>query len=166
MSSLIHLSLIDEDSYPTMLSGDDESKYQQLLEITEEEAIHWQSIEINLRGFEPALQLWDAIAGNSRLLLIASFNFFPHKLLPPDADISGTFGFFPADMVKDLYNIMQQEYSFDINSLEGQHIIAEIEKDGVDEVNPEAYDLVRDKYFVTFRDAAEQGKSIVVLIEQ
>lgn len=166
MSSLIHLSLIDEDSYPTSLSGDDESKYQQLIEITEEEAIHWQSIEINLRGFEPALQLWDAIAGNSRLLLIASFNFFPHKLLPPDADISGTFGFFPADMVKDLYNIMQQEYSFDINSLEGQHIIAEIEKDGIDEVNPEAYELVRDKYFATFRDAAEQGKSIVVLIEQ
>lgn len=166
MSSLIHLSLIDEDSYPTSLSGDDESKYQQLLAITEEEAIHWQSIEINLRGFEPALQLWDAIAGNSRLLLIASFNFFPHKLLPPDADISGTFGFFPADMVKDLYDIMQQEYSFDIDSLEGQNIIAEIEKDGVDEVNPEAYDLVRDKYFVTFRDAAEQGKSIVVLIEQ
>lgn len=166
MSSLIHLSLIDEDSYPTSLSGDDESKYQQLLEITEEEAIHWQSIEINLRGFEPALQLWDAIAGNSRLLLIASFNFFPHKLLPPDADISGTFGFFPADMVKDLYNIMQQEYSFDIDSLEGQHLIAEIEKGGVDEVNPEAYELVRDKYFVTFRDAAEQGKSIVVLIEQ
>ncbi|MBB1471355.1 hypothetical protein H5186_22345 [Pseudoalteromonas sp. SG41-2] len=166
MSSLIHLSLIDEDRYPTSLSGDDESKYQQLLAITEEEAIHWQSIEINLRGFEPALQLWDAIAGNSRLLLIASFNFFPHKLLPPDADISGTFGFFPADMVKDLYDIMQQEYSFDIDSLEGQNIIAEIEKDGVDEVNPEAYDLVRDKYFVTFRDAAEQGKSIVVLIEQ
>ncbi|MBB1369119.1 hypothetical protein H5154_22575, partial [Pseudoalteromonas sp. SR44-5] len=77
-----------------------------------------------------------------------------------------TFGFFPADMVKDLYDIMQQEYSFDIDSLEGQNIIAEIEKDGVDEVNPEAYDLVRDKYFVTFRDAAEQGKSIVVLIEQ
>ncbi|MBB1411735.1 hypothetical protein [Pseudoalteromonas sp. SG44-17] len=166
MSSLIHLSLIDEDSYPTTLDGDDESKYQQLLEITQEEAIHWQSIEINLRGFEPALQLWDAIAGNSRLLLIASFNFFPHKLLPPDADISGTFGFFPADMVRDLYDIMQQEYSFDIDSLEGQHIIAEIEKDGVDEVNPEAYELVRDKYFVTFRDAAEQGKSIVVLIEQ
>lgn len=166
MSSLIHLSLIDEDSYPTSLSGDDESKYQQLLEITEEEAIHWQSIEINLRGFEPALQLWDAIAGNSRLLLIASFNFFPHKLLPPDADISGTFGFFPADMVRDLYDIMQQEYSFDIDSLEGQHLIAEIEKGGVDEVNPEAYELVRDKYFVTFRDAAEQGKSIVVLIEQ
>ena len=166
MSSLIHLSLIDEDRYPTSLRGDDESKYQQLLAITEEEAIHWQSIEINLRGFEPALQLWDAIAGNSRLLLIASFNFFPHKLLPPDADISGTFGFFPADMVKDLYDIMQQEYSFDIDSLEGQNIIAEIEKDGVDEVNPEAYDLVRDKYFVTFRDAAEQGKSIVVLIEQ
>ena len=166
MSSLIHLSLIDEDRYPTSLDGDDESKYQQLLAITEEEAIHWQSIEINLRGFEPALQLWDAIAGNSRLLLIASFNFFPHKLLPPDADISGTFGFFPADMVKDLYDIMQQEYSFDIDSLEGQNIIAEIEKDGVDEVNPEAYDLVRDKYFVTFRDAAEQGKSIVVLIEQ
>lgn len=166
MSSLIHLSLIDEDSYPTSLSGDDESKYQQLIEITEEEAIHWQSIEINLRGFEPALQLWDAIAGNSRLLLIASFNFFPHKLLPPDADISGTFGFFPADMVRDLYDIMQQEYSFDIDSLEGQNIIAEIEKDGVDEVNPEAYELVRDKYFVTFRDAAEQGKSIVVLIEQ
>ncbi|MBB1369194.1 hypothetical protein H5154_23015, partial [Pseudoalteromonas sp. SR44-5] len=130
MSSLIHLSLIDEDRYPTSLSGDDESKYQQLLAITEEEAIYWQSIEINLRGFEPALQLWDAIAGNSRLLLIASFNFFPHKLLPPDADISGTFGFFPADMVKDLYDIMQQEYSFDIDSLEGQNIIAEIEKDG------------------------------------
>ena len=166
MSSLIHLYLVDEDEYPTSLTGNDESKYQTLLEITEENAIRWQSIEINMRGFEPALQLWDAIAGNSRLLLIASFNFFPHKLLPPDADISGTFGFFPADMVKDLYDIMQQEYSFDINSLEGQHIIAEIEKDGVNEVNPEAYELVRDKYFVTFRDAAEQGKSIVVLIEQ
>lgn len=166
MSSLIHLLLIDEESYPTSLNGDHESKYQQLLEITEEEAIHWQSIEINLRGFEPALQLWDAIAGNSRLLLIASFNFFPHKLLPPDADISGTFGFFPADMVKDLYTIMEEKYDFDISNLEGQQIIAEIEQDGIDEVNPEAYELVRDKYFVTFRDAAEQGKSIVVLIEQ
>ncbi|MBB1336027.1 hypothetical protein H5200_22885 [Pseudoalteromonas sp. SG43-7] len=166
MSSLIHLSLIDEDRYPTSLDGDDESKYQQLLDITQKEAIHWQSIEINLRGFEPALQLWDAIAGNSRLLLIASFNFYPHKLLPPDADISGSFGFFPADMVKDLYAIMEEEYNFDISNLEGQQIIAEIEKDGDDEVNPEAYELVRDKYFVTFRDAAEQGKSIVVLIEQ
>lgn len=166
MSSLIHLLLIDEDSYPTSIDGDDESKYQQLLEITEEEAIHWQSIEINLRGFEPALQLWDAIAGNSRLLLIASFNFFPHKLLPPDADISGTFGFFPADMVKDLFDVMEAQYDFDIDSPEGEHFIAQIEKDGVDEVNPEAYELVRDKYFVTFRDAAKQGKSIVVLIEQ
>ncbi|WNO60348.1 hypothetical protein [Rheinheimera sp. MMS21-TC3] len=166
MSSLIHLYLVDEDEYPTTLSGDDESKYQTLLEITEENAIRWQSIEMNMRGFEPALQLWDAVAGNSRILLIASFNFYPHKLLPPDADISGSFGFFPADMVKDLYTVMQEEYNFDIDSQEGQHIIAAIEQDGVDEVNPEAYEIVRDKYFVTFRDAAEQGKSIVVLIEQ
>lgn len=165
MSSLIHLYLVDEDEYPTSLTGDDESKYQTLLEITDEEATRWQSIEMNMRGFDPALQLWDAIAGNSRILMIASFNFYPHKLLPPDADISGSFGFFPADMVKDLYSVMQEEYDFDINCLEGRQIIAEIEKDG-EEVNPEAYDIVRDKYFVTFRDAAEQNKSVVVLIEQ
>ncbi|QBG34925.1 hypothetical protein [Litorilituus sediminis] len=166
MSSLIHLYLVDENEYPTTLSGDDESKYQTLLEVTEEQATRWQTIEMNMRGFEPALQLWDAIAGNSKLLLIASFNFYPHKLLPPDADISGSFGFFPADMVKDLYTVMQEEYEFDIDSLEGRQIIAEIEKDDSDEVNPEAYEIVRDKYFVTFRDAVEQGKSVAVLIEQ
>jgi hypothetical protein len=165
MSSLIHLYLVDENEYPSSLAGNDESKYQALLEITQEEAVRWQSIEMNMRGFDPALQLWDAIAGNSRILMIASFNFYPHKLLPPDADISGSFGFFPADMVKDLYTVMQEEYDFDINCLEGRQIIAEIEKDG-EEVNPEAYDIVRDKYFVTFRDAAAQGKSVVVLIEQ
>ncbi len=166
MSSLIHLYLVDEDEYPTSLAGDDESKYQTLLEITNEEAIRWQSIEMNMRGFEPALQLWDAIAGNSKLLLIASFNFYPHKLLPPDADISGSFGFFPAEMVKDLYTIMKEEYNFNIDCQEGKQIIADIEKDGIDEVNPEAYEIVRDKYFVTFKDAAEQGRSVVVLIEQ
>jgi len=165
MSSIIHLLLIDEDDYPTQLSGNDESKYQKLLEITHEQAIHWQSIEMNMRGFEPALKLWDSVAGNSRLLLIASFNFYPHKLLPPETDISGSFGFFPSAMVKDLYTVMQEEYDFDIDCLEGRQIISEIEQDGLDEVNPEAYEIVRDKYFVTFRDAAEQGKSVVVLIE-
>ncbi len=166
MSSLIHLYLIDEDEFPANLAGDDESKYQTLLDITQEHAVRWQSIEMNMRGFEPALQLWDAVAGNSKILLIASFNFYPNKLLPPDADISGTFGFFPTEMVQDLFTVMQEEYDFDIDSLEGKQIIEGIEKDELDEVNPEAYDIVRDKYFVTFRDAAEQGKSIVVLIEQ
>jgi|GEM_PF-2490817 len=166
MSSLIHLYLVDESEYPVTLSGDDESKYQTLLEITETKATRWQSIEMNMRGFEPALQLWDAIAGNSRILMIASFNFYPHKLLPPDANISGSFGFFPADMVQDLFSIMQEEYDFNIECLEGRQIIADIEKESLDEVNPEAYEMVRDKYFVTFRDAAEQGKSVVVLIEQ
>ena len=166
MSSLIHLYLVDESTYPSTLPGDDEAKYQALLAITEDEATRWQTIEMNMRGFEPALQLWDAIAGNSRLLLIASFNFYPHKLLPPDAKTSGTFGFFPADMVKDLFEVMQEEYDFDIDCLEGQQIISDIEAQGQDEVNPEAYEIVRDKYFVTFRDAAAQGKSVVVLIEQ
>lgn len=166
MSSLINLYIVSEDDYPTHLSGDDESKYQTLLDITQEKGMLWQSIEMNMRGFEPALQLWDAIAGNSRLLLIASFNFYPHKLLPPDADISGSFGYFPPEMVKDLYTVMQEEYEFDIDCQEGRQIISEIEKDGIDEVNPEAYEIVRDKYFVTFRDAAEQGKAVAVLIEQ
>ncbi|NTS77894.1 hypothetical protein HR060_13625 [Catenovulum sp. SM1970] len=165
MSSLIHLYLIDEDTYPANLTGDDESKYQTVLDITQQEGIRWQSIELNMRGFEPALQLWDAAAGNSNLLLVATFNFYPHKLLPPDADTSGTFGFFPAEMVQDFYSVMQQEYDFDIDSLEGKQIIQEIEQDGINEVNPDAYEMVRDKYFVTFRDAAKQNKSIAVIIE-
>lgn len=166
MSSLIHLYLIDEDDYPDTASGAHEDIYQALLEITQEEGIRWQTLELNMRGFEPALQLWDAVAGNSRLLLIATFNFYPHKLLPPDADISGTFGFFPADMVRDLFSVMEEEYDFDINGFEGQQLIAEIEEEGIDEVNPDAYEMVRDRYFATFRDAAKQGKSIAVLIEQ
>ena len=60
MSSLIHLYLVDENEYPSSLAGNDESKYQALLEITQEEAVRWQSIEMNMRGFDPALQLWDA----------------------------------------------------------------------------------------------------------
>lgn len=166
MSSLIHLYLIDETCYPTHLAGSDEQKYQTLLDITDKQATRWQTLELNMRGFEPALQLWDTIAGNSQLLLVASFNYYPHQLLPPDADISGTFGFFPADMANDLFTVMQQEYNFDIDSPLGQRLISEIEHDGIDEVNPDAYEMVRDKYFVTFRDAAKQGKSVVVLIEQ
>lgn len=165
MSGLIHLYLVDEDVYPSRLAGDDESKYQALLEITGEEAIRWQTIEMNLRGFDPALQVWDAVAGNSRLLMICSFNFFPHKLIGPDADISGSFGFFPAEMVKDLAGIMRDEYDFELDSAEGKQIIAEVEQHG-EELNPEAYEIVRDRYYVTFRDAAEQGKSVVILVEQ
>ncbi|KGK12031.1 hypothetical protein [Vibrio navarrensis] len=166
MSSLIHLYLVNEDDYPTIASGTHEQTYQTLVEITQEEGMRWQSLELNMRGFEAALQLWDAVAGNSRLLLIATFNFYPHKLLPPDADTSGTFGFFPADMVRDLFTVMEEEYDFDIDSEEGQQLIAEIEEDGLEELNPDAYEMVRDKYFVTFRDAAKQGKSVAVLIEQ
>ncbi|HFQ5107715.1 TPA: hypothetical protein ACGUT0_001264 [Vibrio vulnificus] len=166
MSSLIHLYLVDEDDYPTSASGSHEDIYQMLVEITQEEGIRWQTLELNMRGFEPALQLWDAVAGNSRLLLIATFNFYPHKLLPPDADTSGTFGFFPADMVRDLFTVMEEEYDFDIDSEEGQQLISEIEEDELDKLNPDAYEMVRNKYFVTFRDAAHQGKSIVVLIDQ
>ncbi|HAU8293794.1 TPA: hypothetical protein I7152_12935 [Vibrio vulnificus] len=166
MSSLIHLYLVDEDDYPTSASGSHEDIYQTLVEITQEEGIRWQTLELNMRGFEPALQTWDAVAGNSRLLLIATFNFYPHKLLPPDADTSGTFGFFPADMVRDLFTAMEEEYDFDIDSEEGQQLIAEIEENELEKLNFDAYEMVRDKYFVTFRDATQQGKSIVVLIEQ
>ncbi|EGR7954078.1 hypothetical protein JKP10_02350 [Vibrio vulnificus] len=166
MSSLIHLYLVDEDDYPTSASGSHEDIYQTLVEITQEEGIRWQTLELNMRGFEPALQTWDAVAGNSRLLLIATFNFYPHKLLPPDADTSGTFGFFPADMVRDLFTVMEEEYDFDIDSEEGQQLIAEIEENELEKLNFDAYEMVRDKYFVTFRDATQQGKSIVVLIEQ
>ncbi len=69
-------------------------------------------------------------------------------------------------MVRDLFTVMEEEYDFDIDSEEGQQLIAEIEEDELDKLNPDAYEMVRNKYFVTFRDAAHQGKSIVVLIDQ
>ncbi|EIE1227805.1 hypothetical protein LCX39_004531, partial [Vibrio vulnificus] len=71
-----------------------------------------------------------------------------------------------ADMVRDLFTVMEEEYDFDIDSEEGQQLIAEIEENELEKLNFDAYEMVRDKYFVTFRDAAQQGKSIVVLIEQ
>ncbi|ENY3837451.1 hypothetical protein ACFXIQ_002921, partial [Vibrio vulnificus] len=67
---------------------------------------------------------------------------------------------------RDLFTVMEEEYDFDIDSEEGQQLIAEIEENELEKLNFDAYEMVRDKYFVTFRDAAQQGKSIVVLIEQ
>ncbi|MPY24508.1 hypothetical protein FM037_03315 [Shewanella psychropiezotolerans] len=165
MSSLIHLLLIDEAAFPTQIAGNDESTYQTLLEIVDEEAIRWQTLELNIRGFMPALEMWDALAGNSHLLPMCSFNFYPHKLIGPDADISGQFGFFPTDMVKDLSSAMAVNIDFDITTPDAQAVVDMVEaKAG--ELDPQAYEMVRDKYFVTFRDAAAQHKAVVVLIEE
>ncbi|MCS6123673.1 hypothetical protein G3469_12065 [Shewanella baltica] len=164
MSSLIHLYLVDEDVYPNTLTGDDEAKYQALLSITEDEAIRWQSLELNMRGFIPALATWDKIAGNSKLLSVCSFHYYPNQLIGPTADLSGSFGFFPAKMVQDLFSVMQKYYDFNLDSPKGHDIIEAIEAE-MGEVDFQAYEMVRDRYFVSFRDAAEQGKAIVVLIE-
>ncbi|HDY7522161.1 TPA: hypothetical protein RQJ54_000014 [Vibrio vulnificus] len=92
MSSLIHLYLVDEDDYPTSASGSHEDIYQTLVEITQEEGIRWQTLELNMRGFEPALQTWDAVAGNSRLLLIAPLTFthisYYHPMPTPAAPLA------------------------------------------------------------------------------
>ncbi|MGI2169979.1 hypothetical protein ACROAE_07245 [Shewanella sp. MF05960] len=165
MSNLIHLFIVDEDVYPTTLDASDEQKYQELLDTTQEEAMRWQSIELNMRGFIPALELLDAIVGGQGLLPVCTFNYYPHQLIGPEADISGAFGFFSSQMVQDLFPLMQENYEADIDSRENLKLIDEIEaKAG--ELDPQAYEIVRDRYFVTFRDAAEQNKSIVVLIEE
>lgn len=165
MSSLIHLFIVDETAYPDTLNASDEEKYQELLEITEEEAIRWQTIELNMRGFMPALELWDSIIGSSSLLPVCTFNYYPHQLISPDADISGSFGFFSRQMVQDLYPLMKTHYATDIDSAETQNLIVEVEQKA-GELDPQAYEIVRDRYFSTFRDAADQGKSIVILIEE
>ena len=165
MSSLIHLFIVDETVYPNTLEASDEEKYQELLEITEKEAIRWQTIELNMRGFMPALELWDSIVGSSSLLPVCTFNYYPHQLIGPDADISGSFGFFSSQMVQDLFPLMQAHYDTDINSTETQNLIVDVEQ-RAGELDLHAYEIVRDRYFSTFRDAAEQGKSIVVLIEE
>lgn len=164
MSSLIHLFIVDEAEYPKALKTSDEEKYQELLEITEEEAIRWQTIELNMRGFIPALELWDAIVGGGGLLPVCTFNYYPHQLISADADISGSFGFFPSQMVQDISPLMEKAYATEIDSENGEDLIAVVENK-VGELDPQAYEVVRDRYFVTFRDAAEQNKSIVVLIE-
>ncbi len=165
MSALIHLYLIDESHYPTQLHGNDESKYQTLLQITHANAIRWQTIELNMRGFIPAIEAWDSVAGDAHLLPACSFNYYPNKVLPPDADISGSFGFFPAAMVADLFSVMEQNYEFDMASPAGAAIIAAVTQ-RAGELSLDAYELVRDRYFVTFRDAAEKNQAVVVLIEQ
>lgn len=164
MSSLIHLFLIDETAFPTHMSGDDESNYQALLDIVDQEAIRWQTLELNMRGFMPALEMWDALAGNSHLLPMCSFNFYPHKLIGPDADISGQFGFFPTEMVKDLFANMHDNLALDISTPVAQEVVDMVEA-RAGELDPQAYEMVRDKYFVTFRDATAQNKAVVVLIE-
>ena len=164
MSSLINLYLISEESYPEALSGDDESKYQELIAITEEEGMLWNTLELNMRGFEPAVRVWDAVAGNSRLLIVCTFNFYPHKLLPPSADISGPFGFFPAAMVKDLAEVMERKYDADLNDKVFESLFAKLEEEG-EQFSEDVYEMVRDGYFMTFRDAAEQGKAVAVLIQ-
>ncbi len=164
MSNLIHLFIVDEDVYPSTLALSEEDKYQYLLEITEVEAIRWQTIELNMRGFIPALELWDDISGSSSLLPVCTFNYYPHQLISPDAELSGSFGFFPSQMVQDLYSLMKKNYDIDINSADVQPTISEVEK-RAGELDPQAYEIVRDRYFVTFRDAAEQNKSVVVLID-
>jgi len=164
MSNLIHLYIVDEDIYPTTLTVSDEEKYQNLLEITESEAIRWQVIELNMRGFIPALELWDNISGSSSLLPVCTFNYYPHQVISPDAELSGSFGFFPSQMVQDLYPLMKKNYDIDIDSTDVKSIITEVEN-RAGELDPQAYEMVRDRYFVTFRDAAEQNKSVVVLIE-
>jgi len=164
MSGLIYLYLIDEDQYPTSLTGDDAIKHQTLLDITEQEATLWQSMELNQLGFMSALEVLDGIMGNSRLLPICTYHFFPHELIGPDADIDDSFGYFPPAMVKDLFAVMQKNYDVQLDTPDAQAVVTRVEST-VGELNEEAYELVRDAYFVTFRDAAEQEKAVVVLME-
>ena len=162
MSSLIHLFIVDETVYP---NTSDEQKYQELLDITHDEATRWQSIELNMRAFIPAIELLDAVVGGQGLLPVCTFHYYPHQLIGPDANISGSFGFFSSEMVQDLFPLLEKYFEVDIESSENKALVDSIEH-RAGELDPQAYEIVRDRYFVTFRDAAEQNKSIVVLIEE
>ena len=165
MSSVINLFIVDEDVYPTILNLSDEQKYQELLDITQDEATRWQSIELNMRGFVPAIELLDAVAGGQGLLPVCTFNYFPHQLIGPDANISGSFGFFSSEMVQDIFPLLKKYFEVDIDNSENKGLVDDVEH-RAGELDLQAYEIVRDRYFVTFRDAAEQKKSIVVLIEE
>ena len=68
-------------------------------------------------------------------------------------------------MVQDLFPLLKKYFEVDIDNSESKGLVDDVEH-RAGELDPQAYEIVRDRYFVTFRDAAEQKKSIVVLIEE
>lgn len=165
MSGLIHLYLIDEAVFPKTLTGSSQQKYQQLIDITLSNGIRWQTVELNMRGFIPAISMWDKVAGNSQLIEACSFHYLPNHLIAPDAEINGSFGFFPSEMITDLSDVMEENLDFDINSYDGKQLVKYVEQNEGD-LDPDAYEIVRNAYYRTFRDAKEQDKSIVILMEE
>lgn len=68
-------------------------------------------------------------------------------------------------MVQDLFPLLEKYFEVDIENSENKALVDSIEH-RAGELDPQAYEIVRDRYFVTFRDASMQNKSIVVLIEE
>ena len=165
MSNVINLFIVDEAVYPTTSNLSDELTYQALIDITQDEATRWQSIELNMRAFIPAIELLDAVVGGQGLLPVCTFHYYPYQLIGPDANISGSFGFFSSEMVQDLFPLLEKYFEVDIENSENKALVDSIEH-RAGELDPQAYEIVRDRYFVTFRDASMQNKSIVVLIEE
>lgn len=161
MSESFHLYIADEKMFPASINGTDEEKYEWLLEKVTSESSLWETLELPTIGFMNSLEALGQIAGSKKFFAVLSYNNSPNNLLGDDPQISGSFGYFTAEMAKDAATVLESlQDSIEQYTHECAQAVAE---NGP--LSRDTLEYTFFKYLSAFQEAAGEGKAVVVIHE-
>lgn len=146
MSDKITLYILDETRVPTTFAGSDREKWEALVGLVGSQGERWHTLAMLDEDFDNAVCEIDEACNGKGFIPVISYNNSPHDVLGDDADCP-MFGYFTAEMTKDLLSVLEGLDDEAVGTLES---MADVE-------------AVYHAYLATAEEAVNRGQGFAVV---